>query len=167
MHYNKKLLKEFYEENKEDKAPERTCCCTRGKPCPLQGKCLTQDIIYRAKISATDTEDKFYIGLTAPPFKKRFSNHKSSFKNLDYSQSTTLSSYVWQLKNEGKNPSVSFSILQKSKSFTPEILKCYLCTAEKMRILFADPSKTINKRSEIMSTCRHKRKFLLSQIPST
>ena len=160
--HNKKLLQEYYEESEKEKIIiTRTCNCRDKPSCPLQGKCLMRDIIYKGNISAENIDDKQYIGLTATTFKERFANHKKSLNTPKYAQSTTLSSYFWQLKGEDKNPRVNFSVLKQSKSFTPEIGKCYLCIAEKLQILKADPTKTINKRSEIMSTCRHKRNTYL------
>lgn len=45
--------------------------------CPLYGKCLTASILYNAEISTADTyKIRNYIGVTAGPFKKRFSDHK-------------------------------------------------------------------------------------------
>ena len=47
-----------------------------------------------------DPQGRDYIGLTEGTFKKRFTQHKSSFNNIDYSNKTSLSKYVWSLKNE-------------------------------------------------------------------
>ena len=135
--------------------------CTRGKICPLGGKCLTENVLYKATCSADREPDMEYIGLTAPEFKFRYTNYTTSFKNEHSGQSTTLKSYYWKMKKQGKNPRVSFEILRVVPSFTPEVGRCALCTAEKLAILKADPKKTLNKRSEIMSICRHKRKFIL------
>ena len=76
-------------------------------------------------------ESKNYIGLTSTTFKERFGNRKSNCNNEKYAHATTLSSYVWNLKRENKNPKIKFSILKQVKSFTPEIGKCHLCIAEK------------------------------------
>ena len=94
----------------------------------------------------------------------KFGNHKSNCNNEKYAHATTLSSYVWKLKKENKNPRIKFSILRQVKSFTPEIGKCHLCIAEKMEIFKTDPETITNKRSEIMSTCRHRKKFTLENF---
>ena len=50
----------------------KTCSCQNGvQSCPLDGKCLTKCIVYKATLTADDGEVKTYIGLTEPPFKKR------------------------------------------------------------------------------------------------
>ena len=47
------------------------------------------------------------------------------------------------------------------KSFTPEIGRCGLCSAEKLEILKSQTSSLLNSRDEIMSVCRHKKKYFL------
>ena len=136
--------------------------CRRGSPCPLDGRCKTKDVLYKATCSANGVPDKEYIGIAATEFKDRYNNYTASFRNEDYGQSTTLSSYFWKMKHQQKNPSVTFQILRVVPSFTPERGRCALCTAEKLAILKADPKKTLNKRSDILATCRHKRKLILA-----
>ena len=41
---------------------------------------------------------------------------------------------------------------------------CDLCLTEKLTILMADPRSTLNKRDEIMTKCKHKRKYLLGTV---
>ena len=58
---------------------EKTCNCRAESKCPLDGKCLTTSIVYKAEITPTDTQEtKEYIGITAGPFKERYNNHKKS-----------------------------------------------------------------------------------------
>ena len=104
------------------------------------------------------------ISITLDSQPLRFGNHKTSCNNRNSKQSTTLSTYIWKLKDENKNPRVKFTMLKQSRSYTPEIGKCHLCIAEKMEILKTDPREITNKRSEIMSTCRHKKKFKLENF---
>ena len=153
--HNKKLIRDHIES--KNKTVQRTCNCRRGNPCPLDGKCLTKDLVYKATCTAESEPSMEYIGLTATTFKERYNNYTTSFRNENSGQSTTLKSYYWRMKHLNKNPSVTFQILRLSKSFTPETGRCALCTAEKLDILNADRRKTLNKRTEIMSICRHKR----------
>ena len=139
----------------------KTCSCSRGKTCPLDGKCLTKNVLYKASCTAIGEPKMEYLGIAATTFKERFNNYTASFRNEEYGQSTTLKTYFWKLKNQGKMPKVSFQIIRVVPSFTPESGRCALCSAEKLAILKSDPNKTLNKRTEIMATCRHKRKFIL------
>ena len=122
---------------------------------------MTENVLYKATCTADQEPKMEYLGIAATEFKFRFNNYTSSFKNEDKGQSTTLSTYFWKMKKKGRNPKVSFKLLRVVPSFTPEMGRCALCSAEKLAILKADPRKTLNKRTEIMATCRHKRKFIL------
>ena len=51
------------------------------KDCSLEGKCRTENIIYKRIASTSGDTDKTYLGNADRDFKKRFYNHISSFKN--------------------------------------------------------------------------------------
>ena len=57
------------------------CNCRNKHECPLQNKCMSKDIVYKATIS---TDTKHYIGMTSYTFKERYRNHIKSFtiKNI-------------------------------------------------------------------------------------
>ena len=52
----------------------------------------------------------------------------------------------------------------KARTYSNTTKRCNLCTAEKFWIITADKTNTLNRRSELVSTCRHSRKFLLSNF---
>ena len=91
-----------------------------------------------------------------------YTQHKSSFNNENKSKSTTLSSHIWKLKEQKSNYSIKWEILDSAPSYTPQASKCFLCLKEKQIILYQ--GSTLNTRSEIANTCRHKRKFKLSNF---
>ena len=126
---------------------------------------MTSNIIYKAEISQADsTEKKFYIGMTAHPFKHRYNNHTKSFRDHKYSNKTVLSNYVWGLKDEGKDFTVNWSILKRAKGYESGAKLCNLCLEEKLFIMKADKKNLLNKQTEIFSTCRHGNKFLINKI---
>ena len=86
--------------NKENNKTPDTCNCRKKEECPLPGKCTIENVIYKAKVT-TENAEKRYIGLTATPFKTRYSSHKSSFNNRGKSNQTELSKHIWKLKDEG------------------------------------------------------------------
>ncbi len=48
------------------------CTCRDKKTCPLQEKCMTKDIVYKATVTTSNTNStKHYIGMTASTFKER------------------------------------------------------------------------------------------------
>ena len=128
----------------------------------MDGKCLLRDLVYKATVTADQVPAMEYIGLCATEFRARYNNHTAAFRNENSGQKTTLSTYFWKMKNEGRNPSVTFKILKFAPSFTPEAGRCALCTAEKLIILKSEKNKTINSRTEILSTCRHRRRHILA-----
>ena len=164
--HNRKLLNKYYEETNRQAIVARTCNCRAPVNCPLDGNCLQNDVLYKGRCQADGVPVKNYIGLTATTFKVRFANHKTSFNTRKYSQETTLSSYFWKMKDEGRNPAIKFSVIRTVKSYTPEMGKCALCVAEKLEILNTDPSTITNSRNELMSSCRHKTSFLLENYKS-
>ena len=118
--------------------------------------------MYRATVTTNDQEQKHYIGMTESSFKSRFRNHKMSFNNEKYSSSTTLSTHIWKLKKTNTKHKVQWSIIKRASAFRSGAKQCNLCTAEKLCILKADKQSLLNKRSELLSKCRHRNKFYAS-----
>ena len=44
--------------------------------------------------------DKTYLGTAEGDFMKRYNNHTKSFRHKQYSKQTTLSKYIWDIKNK-------------------------------------------------------------------
>ena len=145
------------------------CNCRNNTQCPLQGSCNTQSVIYKATVTTPrlDTK-KTYIGLTEGPWKQRYSQHKSSFNNRKYEQNTTLSKFFWNEKRQtGTEPTVSWSISKPIPAYNNISKRCLLCLTEKLSIItFKDQTQLLNKRSELLSKCRHENKFLLRNFKS-
>ena len=85
---------------------------------------------------------KLYIGLTEPPFKTRFNNHKTSFRNEKHQNSTELSKYVWKLKKNNKPFNITWSIVSSARPYNNGTKKCDLCLTEKLTILKLRQTKT-------------------------
>ena len=150
--------------------PIRLCNCraTAGVVnCPLKGMCLSDNIVYRCDVTTNNVdESRFYLGSCSTQWKARLHNHTKSFTHARYSNETTLSTYIWELKNSGKAFNLSWSIAAKAKSYHPLAGKCGLCTKEKTLIAAnMDDNKCLNIRNELMAKCRHRRRWLLSSVP--
>ena len=160
--HNKKLL-----DINPDVPLKNLCNCAAAKKqdCPLDGKCLATEIVYQADVMARDNTKKRYIGLTAPTFKQRLSNHTKSFNHREYQHETKLSVYIWQLKEKGLTYNIKWKILKFSKAYSPVTQTCRLCFDEKMLFLknSLDPD-LLNKRDELFSKCRHRLKHLLMKV---
>ena len=127
--------------------------------CPLEGKCLTESVVYKAKIFVEDNEQGNYVGISEREVKGRIKDHITSFTHRKYEFKTDLSKKMWSLKDLGKNPSVTWSILRKVKPYEAGAKMCNLCLWEKFYIM--REGNLINKRNELVSKCRHQNKFLL------
>ena len=144
------------------------CNCRKKNECPLNGDCRKSSMIYKCDVTSPGILKKVYIGLTEKEFKTRWNSHKLSLNNTKYKNSTSLSSYVWDLKeNHNIMPNLKWSIVKHAKSYTNNARSCSLCLREKFEILFYDnKNELLNKRSELISKCRHMNKFLLANYKS-
>ena len=156
--HNKSILNEKNDEN------ERKCNCRDKSKCPLNNKCLTSNIVYKADIitNNTETNKKSYIGISETEFKTRYRNHQKSFNHRKYSKDTELSKYIWDLKDSNVDFNIQWSILKSTTSYTPATKTCNLCLSEKLLICtFKDKKNLINKRLDLVSKCRHETKFII------
>ena len=140
----------------------RACNCRRRDQCPLNGQCLQKGIIYQAKVIADNSSKaETYIGLTETTFKTRYNNHKSSFNLIHKKSNTELSNHVWKLKDSNINYSIEWSIVRRARPYSPAVQRCSLCNWEKYYIICHPNEASLNKRSELVSTCRHSHKYTL------
>jgi hypothetical protein len=108
-----------------------------------------------------DRPPRTYIGLTEGPFKTRYNQHTHTFNHNSKRLSTELSKHVWTLKDQSIGHSIKWHIVKRSRGFNINSGKCNLCIWEKYFIIFKPPLGSLNKRSEMLSTCRHAAKYLL------
>ena len=56
--------------------------------CPLDGKCLTSNIIYEAEITSSkpNYKEKFFKETAETDLKHRFNNHTKSFSDMELSR---------------------------------------------------------------------------------
>ena len=150
--HNGKILKKESEPRVEivNGIPEK--CCRDQFNCPLMpDRCDQRNVIYQAKVYA-DNRVMNYYGLTENEFKKRCSTHKSSFRNIPKCH-TTISSYIWKLKDKMSPYYVNWSIKARGHPFSSGGRACDLCLTEKLVNNSNGRSKL--KRDELLETCRH------------
>ena len=140
--------------------------CTTKNTCPLGNQCMTRNIVYRATVTTGNADNtRHYIGMTASTFKERYRNHIKSFNHKRYSNDTELSKHIWQLKNNNQDFNLTWSIAKRAISYTGGSKRCNLCLEEKLCILKErDKTRLLNKRSELVSTCNHKRMFHVKNV---
>lgn len=143
--------------------PQKLCNCRKPEQCPLNGECLATSLVYRASVKAADSEHPMhYYGITEGTFKQRYANHLTSFRHERHSNATELSKHIWGLKEKDTDYEISWTICKRVPAYSSASRSCQLCLTEKLYIITADRRFLLNKRSELVSTCRHRRKFLLS-----
>ena len=98
--------------------------------------------------------------------KQRYRQHKLSFRSRNYSNSTKLSKHIWTLKDNNTNFTINWSILTTAPAYSNKSKPCYLCLTEKLYLIRAKKPSLLNKRTELISKCRHENKFYLANFTS-
>ena len=144
----------------------RTCNCIKKTDCPLQEKCLSENTLYQADISSENFQTKIYYGISETKFKTRFSNHKKSFNHEKHKNDTQLSNELWNIKASKEEPVLVWKILGQYQPYNVNTKRCLLCLNEKLQIAIYRGNIMLNKRTEIISKCRHRNKYALASYDS-
>ena len=145
-----------------DVTPERSCNCRNKTNCPMNGKCLSSCIVYKAEVK-TETSTHTYFGTSEGEFKTRYNNHSKSFRLRKYANETELSKLVWSLKDNGVEFTIDWAVAAKALPYKGGTRRCDLCLTEKTCIIRANHKGLMNKRTELISKCRHRNKFSLAK----
>ena len=90
------------------------------------------------------------------------SNHETqTIENL-LKTDTELSNKIWKLKEQKKNVDISWEILGVHQSYNTSTKRCMLCLNEKLAVALRKEDNILNKRTEIISKCRHSIKYKLA-----
>ena len=130
----------------------------------MNGLCNLDNVVYQAIIYPKEdiNDRKSYIGISSTNWKIRYGNHNFSFSHEHKKNQTALSKHYWGLKNKGLTPDIQWFILKRSNTPKSFDSRCNLCLEEKIHILlFPEPKKLLNKRSELIAWCRLRAKFKL------
>ena len=92
------------------------------------------DVVYDCRVTSSEPQ-KIYFGLTEEKWKQRYYNHKKSFNHKRYSHETTLSSYVWHLKETlDVTPNLKWSVVRCATPY----LKSVFCVCMKNLLTIQD-----------------------------
>ena len=157
--HNQKIIKA------NETVQNKKCNCRNKDQCPLQGNCLIENIVYRANITTTNKKhESNYVGMTEHHFKDRERYHHHTLQHEEKKTSSQLSNYIWELKTKNNiEASITYSVLEKAKSYKNASKRCPLCLMEKFHIIF-QPFMKVNQRNELVSKCRHENKFYLKNF---
>ena len=103
------------------------------------------------------------LRLAEGEWKSRFYNHKLSAKHKKYFSKTTLSSYMWHLKNvSSETPNLKLSVLRCVPPYSNTSKKYLLCLYEKLEIVtYQNQKELLKKRFEHLCKCHQANNFLL------
>ena len=93
-------------------------------------------------------KQKYYLGSCETTCKVRFENHKKSFNHAKNKNDTNLSKEFWEIKKCSGTPKIRWKIIR--------ICRFY----DKVATYRGD--NLLNKRTEIINTCRHRNKYKLA-----
>ena len=156
--HNKKVSTK---QNNPAETQTSTCNCRNKQNCPLDGKCKTGAIVYRASVKDARGNTHTYIGSTKE-FKDRYRNHTKSFRHKQYSKETTLAGFVWE-NNLGPEPNIKWEIVKRAQPYRKSSRYCDLCLTEKLSIDYElkKSRNCLNKRSDLTNRCVHRTMFRL------
>ena len=96
----------------------KTYNCRNKSNCPLDNKCLTDKIAYKAEVETNDgineLSTRVYFGISETEFKSRYNKHTMSFRNQTHENNSELSKFIWSLKDQNKDFDIKWSILKKT-----------------------------------------------------
>ena len=122
---NARILSKLNTTNTNSEEPN--CNCWTKDNCPLQGNCLTKNLVYQAEVTTTDNVTTTKIYRDDCKIKACYNNHMKSFRDAEDSRETTLSSNIWKLNMEKRGYSIKWSILKRAKSYESGKKLCNLC----------------------------------------
>ena len=129
----------------------------------LTGDCRKKHVLYKSTAATSDSK-KACLGLNEGEFnKQRYYDRVKFFKNEFYANSTTLSSNVWEMQKKCSTSSYMGS--RTEKIYSNIIKSCTLCIHEKLVIInYPYPDKRLDRRSELVTKCRHENTFLFKNF---
>ena len=162
---NSKLLKVVEGELPEQLPRNSNCNCRGGTVnCIMDGaRCKDPKVKYQATVVEEGKPDQQYVGVTEPTFKLRYNNHTATFRHREKKINSALAGYVWKLKDEGREYSLKWRILQEHTTYNPTTNACRLCLSEKYTIMHQPELSSLNQRTEFYTPCFHKQNKLLDK----
>ena len=96
--------------------------------------------------------------------RKVWYTHVGDTQDKDRRKATALAGFFWEKKDEGIDTGVKWEILKECPLYKPGSRSCDVCLQEKLTIMKDRDPRSLNVRSELMATCRHRFKFKLKKL---
>ena len=124
--HNKKVTKA------KPSAQTRTCKCINKLKCPLNNKCLSNNVLYKANITSESENyrNKIYYGMSETKFKSRYANHRKSFKKQKLQNRHWT--FQWNLEVKGTKQKCGYIVgNSRDKSVVQRINKTMHVTSKR------------------------------------
>ena len=121
------------------------------------------DIIFEHLFNSVDLSAEMIISFPSDRGRIFFSVYPNSRGRFYHVQAVEVL-YIWDFKREERIFRVIWEILRKAPAYSNLSKRCDLCLMEKLMLISPAQSTVLNKRSEIISKCRHRNKFYLSNF---
>ena len=94
---------------------------------------------------------------------KKWYNHNKLFRHRSYTNETTLSKYVWTIKDSyNEMPVLKWSFVNSAPGYSNISKRCLVCFHEIFEIVnYTNQAELLNKLSLLISKCCHANKYLL------
>ena len=137
---------------------KRTCNYINISQCPLEQRCLSNNILYQANITpfGENSETKVYYGICETTFKLRYANHKKSFNHRNRKSDSELSNEFWRIKDNKYSANITWDILGRHQAYNTSSKICSPCLNGKLKTALHRNNNMVNKQTEILNKCRHK-----------
>ena len=118
---------------------------------------MSENTLYGASITSglPNYTVKEYVGVSAPPWKTRHANHKTSFKYRRCEKTTEPQKEVWRINDQDGDYNINWRAIGHAAANNPTSKRCNLCIAEKIYIAENAGEHLLNQRDELISKCRH------------
>ena len=101
-----------------------------------------------------DNTFKIYVSTT--------SHTSAPSQNIKHKNNKELSKEFWEIKNCSGTPKITWKIIRICRPYYPNSKRCLLCLNEKYEIATYKGDNLLNKRTEIINTCRNRSKYKLA-----
>ena len=158
-HYPKVLNKTHHKDK-----PVSNCNCKSKSNCLLNGKCLTECLVYKP-IFATSNKSFASSGIYEWEQKASYINHTKSLRNYECMSETELSKQVGDSKDNDFDKNLSWTMHRKASPFKFGSEICELCLfVDSLWIHYSCWSRLfIKQKNELLSKSCHKDESFVSE----
>ena len=112
-------------------------------------------------------KQKHSLSSNQTTFEDHFGNDKKSFNPIKHRNDTELSKEFGEIKKDNETPKIIWKIIRICCSYNSNRKHCLLCLNEKYEIATYKEDNPVNEKTEILNTCKDRRKCKLTNCETT